>query len=45
MVRIGMIGIGNMGSSHARQLANRVVQGAELSAICGINPERLKWVN
>jgi len=43
LLRIGIIGVGNMGSSHARQLANGEVAGAELAAVCDIKPERLKW--
>jgi len=42
-VRIGIIGIGNMGSSHARQLINKAVIGGELVAICDSNPDKLKW--
>ena len=42
-VRIGIIGVGNMGSSHARQLANGEVPGAVLAAVCDLNSERLKW--
>lgn len=42
-VRIGIIGIGNMGSSHAKNLFNGEVQGAELTAVCDVNTERLKW--
>lgn len=42
-VRIGFIGIGNMGSGHARYLSNNEIPGAELVAVCDINPERLKW--
>lgn len=42
-VRIGIIGIGNMGSSHAKNLVAGKVPGAKLSAICDLNPERLKW--
>ncbi len=42
-VRIGIIGIGNMGSSHARELAKGSVAGGELAAVCDINPDRLKW--
>jgi predicted dehydrogenase len=43
-VRIGIIGIGNMGSSHAVYLTNGEVDGAVLTAVCDTNPERLKWV-
>jgi len=42
-LRMGIIGIGNMGSSHARRLTNGEVPGAELTAICDSNPERLNW--
>lgn len=42
-VRIGIIGIGNMGSSHALNIARGRVPGAELTAVCDINPERLAW--
>jgi predicted dehydrogenase len=41
--RIGVIGIGNMGSSHAVHLFKGEVKNAELSAICDCNPDRLKW--
>lgn len=42
-VRIGVIGIGGMGSSHAQCIANGEVAGAELVAVCDIDPERLTW--
>lgn len=42
-VRIGIIGVGNMGSSHAGYLIKGEVPGAELTAICDVSPERLKW--
>lgn len=42
-VRIGIIGIGNMGSSHAQNLIHAKVEGAQLTAVCDINPKRLKW--
>lgn len=42
-VRIGIIGIGNMGSSHAQNLVEGKVPTAELTAICDIRPERLQW--
>jgi predicted dehydrogenase len=42
-VRIGIIGIGNMGIEHAQNLFNGKVPGGTLSAICDNNPERLKW--
>ncbi|MBZ4645319.1 MAG: hypothetical protein PWR27_1060 [Petroclostridium sp.] len=42
-VRIGIIGIGNMGSAHAKNLVKGEVPGGELVAVCDSNPERLKW--
>lgn len=42
-VRIGVIGIGNMGSFHALNLAKSAVPGGSLTAVCDTNPERLKW--
>ncbi|MGH4051177.1 MAG: Gfo/Idh/MocA family protein [Clostridium sp.] len=42
-VRIGIIGVGNMGSSHAQNLIDGKVPGAILTAICDINPKRLTW--
>lgn len=42
-VRIGVVGIGNMGSKHAMNLFNGKVKGAELTAVCDIKEERLKW--
>ncbi|MFB5267449.1 Gfo/Idh/MocA family protein [Paenibacillus enshidis] len=41
-VRFGIIGIGNMGTSHAVSLSQHI-QGAELTAVCDANPERLRW--
>jgi predicted dehydrogenase len=42
-VRVGVIGIGGMGSNHARQLHEGSVGNAKLAAVCDTNPERLKW--
>ncbi|MCG8502050.1 MAG: Gfo/Idh/MocA family oxidoreductase [Firmicutes bacterium] len=42
-VRIGIIGIGGMGTSHARNLVAGKVPGGELVAVCDTNPERLKY--
>lgn len=43
-VRIGIIGIGNMGRGHSVYLAAGEVKGAELTAVCDADPERLKWI-
>jgi predicted dehydrogenase len=41
-VRIGIVGIGNMGSGHTRSLLKGNIQRAELAAICDVNPEKLQ---
>jgi len=41
-VRLGIIGVGNMGSSHSRYLLNGEVSRCELTAVCDIDTERLK---
>src|SRR5690348_12646695 len=42
-VRIGIIGLGNMGSSHALELIKNEVTGGQLTAVCDSRPERLQW--
>ncbi|MBE6598758.1 MAG: Gfo/Idh/MocA family oxidoreductase [Ruminococcaceae bacterium] len=42
-VRFGIIGVGNMGSAHAKNLFEGKVPGAELTAICDLKPARLEW--
>jgi len=42
-VRIGVIGIGNMGTSHSGWLAEGRIPGAVLSAVCDIDENRRKW--
>ena len=39
-VRIGIVGVGNMGSAHARALALGEVTGASLSALCDVDEAR-----
>lgn len=43
IVRIGVIGIGNMGSAHAVQIYEGRVNGAVLTAVCDVREERLQW--
>lgn len=38
IVRIGIIGMGNMGAGHCDYLSRNVVTGVKLAAICDINP-------
>ena len=41
-LKIGIIGIGNMGTAQAKQLVNKKIPGAQLAAIADLNPERFK---
>ena len=41
-VRLGIVGFGNMGTSHSRSISAGKVPGMELAAICDINDARLK---
>jgi predicted dehydrogenase len=43
-MRVGIIGMGNMGTSHAKYLYQNEVDGAELTAICDERVERQEWV-
>lgn len=45
ILRMGVIGIGNMGSAHAIQIFENKVEGAVLTAVCDSNEERLKWAH
>lgn len=45
ILRMGVIGIGNMGSAHAVQIFENKVKGAALTAVCDINEERLQWAH
>ena len=42
-VRVGIIGVGNMGSGHAKNIIAGKVEGMTLTAIADINPEKRKW--
>lgn len=42
-VRIGIVGIGNMGSAHAKSILDGNVPRLELGAVCDIAPEKLDW--
>ncbi|MFP4380660.1 MAG: Gfo/Idh/MocA family protein [Candidatus Sumerlaeia bacterium] len=41
-VRLAVIGIGNMGGSHAAALRDGKIARCELAAVCDINPEKMK---
>ena len=42
-VRIGIIGVGNMGRGPAKTITSGQVPDMVLTAIADINPERRKW--
>ena len=44
IVRVAVIGVGNMGAAHARTLAAGDVPGAELVAVCDVRKEMESWV-
>ncbi len=43
-VRIGIIGLGFIGSMHAESIANGLIPGVELTAVCDSNPEKEQWI-
>ncbi|MDR0963554.1 MAG: Gfo/Idh/MocA family oxidoreductase [Clostridium sp.] len=42
-LRLGVIGIGSMGSGHSKSIIDGKCPEIELSAVCDINPARLDW--
>lgn len=42
-IRLGIIGIGNMGSAHAKHVAEGKCPDFELAAVADIKPARLEW--
>ncbi|WP_195571108.1 Gfo/Idh/MocA family protein [Paenibacillus sp. 1001270B_150601_E10] len=44
-VRVGVIGVGNMGAYHAKQIAANKISGAVLTAICDAVEEKKEWVS
>lgn len=43
MIRFGIVGIGNMGSVHAKEIDQGNITNAKLEAVCDIDPKRLEW--
>lgn len=43
IVRIGVIGIGNMGSAHAQSIYQGLIENLVLTAVCDIDGSRLEW--
>ena len=44
-VRFGIVGIGNMGTGHLDSLGHGHIANAEVTAVCDINEDRLKFVS
>ena len=44
-VRFAVIGVGNMGTHHAKYLSAGEVAGASLAAVCDIDPARGAWMD
>ena len=42
-VRIGVIGVGGMGSAHCKQIAEGKIRGMTLTAVADIKESRRKW--
>lgn len=42
-IKLGIIGIGNMGSGHAKNVIEGKCPELELAAVCDKKPERLEW--
>lgn len=43
VIKIGVIGIGNMGSSHAKRIANGDIKGMQLAAVADRKEKRREW--
>ncbi|MBP3361094.1 MAG: Gfo/Idh/MocA family oxidoreductase [Clostridia bacterium] len=43
-VRLGIIGIGNMGTTHAKNISGGKVPGMEMAALCDISEQRAAYV-
>src|SRR3954469_19885613 len=44
LIKVGVIGIGNMGSSYVDMLNKGQIKGATLTAVCSSNENRIAWV-
>lgn len=44
-IKMAVIGIGNMGSAHSKNIFAGKVKNMELAAICDIEPSKLKWAD
>ena len=44
-LRLGIVGLGNMGAQHYRSITQQFVKGAEVTAVCDLDPNRLSNVS
>ena len=44
-LKIGIVGIGNMGSAHAKSILNQNIKNLSLGAVCDISPQKLSWAS
>lgn len=42
-VRVGVIGVGNMGTNHSKWIAEEMIPELDLTAVCDIDAKRLLW--
>ncbi len=42
-LNVGIIGIGNMGSAHSKNILEGKVEGMRLAAVCDVSPAKLDW--
>ena len=42
-IRLGILGIGNMGTSHAKSVKEGKCPEFQVAAVCDRNPERIAW--
>ena len=42
-IRFGIIGMGNMGTKHAKNFLNGDIKEMRITAVADINPDKLKW--
>lgn len=43
-IRLGVVGVGNIGSAHAKAIFGGEIEGAELTAVCDVNPARDEYL-
>lgn len=42
-IRVGVVGIGNMGTAHANCIFLGEIEGLTLTALCEINPQKTEY--